>query len=99
MHFAQLPVALWNDHPFDEVGVYTGSATVVGGRVQLLYPGLCKRGSPACPNPTCAGGAPVAAFWSTMPVCLCARARVPAFLFMAAAPRRVTLAEDPCAPH
>jgi sucrose-6-phosphate hydrolase SacC (GH32 family) len=26
--WARLPVALWNDRPFDRVNVYTGSATI-----------------------------------------------------------------------
>ena len=39
--WAHLPVALWNDQPYDSVAIYTGSATVVNGTVQLIYPGVC----------------------------------------------------------
>ena len=38
-----LPVALWNDHVYDSVAIYSGSATVVDGEVVLIYPGLCNR--------------------------------------------------------
>jgi sucrose-6-phosphate hydrolase SacC (GH32 family) len=39
--WAHLPVALWNDQPFDSVAIYTGSATVVNGTICLVYPGVC----------------------------------------------------------
>jgi hypothetical protein len=54
--WAQLPVAIWNTEPYDQVAIYTGSSTVVDGKVAIVYPGLCQRGHAQCPNPTCAGG-------------------------------------------
>ena len=40
-HWARLPVALWNDRPYDARAVYTGSATVLDdGRIALVYPGM-----------------------------------------------------------
>ena len=39
--WAHLPVAIWNDKLYDSVAIYTGSATVVNGTVQLIYPGVC----------------------------------------------------------
>jgi beta-fructofuranosidase len=44
VHWARLPVALWNDRPFDHTAVYTGSATVVDGAVTIIYPGVCHGG-------------------------------------------------------
>ena len=41
VHWAHLPVALWNDEPYNSVAVYTGSAAVVNGSVRLVYPGVC----------------------------------------------------------
>ena len=55
--WSQLPIALWNDQPFDSVAVYTGSATVVNGTVQIVYPGVCDghrpdpSGRPTIPDP------------------------------------------------
>eukprot|EP00747_Dinoflagellata_sp_TGD_P197358 gnl/TRDRNA2_/TRDRNA2_68603_c0_seq1.p1 gnl/TRDRNA2_/TRDRNA2_68603_c0~~gnl/TRDRNA2_/TRDRNA2_68603_c0_seq1.p1 ORF type:complete len:624 (+),score=69.24 gnl/TRDRNA2_/TRDRNA2_68603_c0_seq1:30-1901(+) len=42
--WARLPVALWNDHKYDENFVWSGSATVVDGKPVLLYPGGTKDG-------------------------------------------------------
>ena len=28
-HWAHMPVAIWNDKPYDSIGIYTGSATVL----------------------------------------------------------------------
>ena len=50
VHWSHLPVALWNDQPFDSVAVYTGSATVVNGSVAIIYPGVCD-GARAGTNP------------------------------------------------
>jgi sucrose-6-phosphate hydrolase SacC (GH32 family) len=45
VHWARLPVALWNGPEwFDEVAVFTGSATVVDGQPVLVYPGVCRKG-------------------------------------------------------
>eukprot|EP01116_Phalansterium_solitarium_P025276 TRINITY_DN9582_c0_g1_i2.p2 TRINITY_DN9582_c0_g1~~TRINITY_DN9582_c0_g1_i2.p2 ORF type:complete len:632 (+),score=194.35 TRINITY_DN9582_c0_g1_i2:80-1975(+) len=41
VHWAHLPVSLWNDKWYDMYAVYTGSATVVNGLPVLVYPGLC----------------------------------------------------------
>ena len=35
------PLSIWNDRPYDEHAIYTGSATVVDGKVFQVYPGLC----------------------------------------------------------
>jgi beta-fructofuranosidase len=49
VHWARLPVALWNDKPYDRVAIYTGSATMVNGVITLMYPGLCTSGEwPPC---------------------------------------------------
>eukprot|EP00697_Spironema_sp_BW2_P014491 gnl/Spiro4/4935_TR2459_c0_g1_i1.p1 gnl/Spiro4/4935_TR2459_c0_g1~~gnl/Spiro4/4935_TR2459_c0_g1_i1.p1 ORF type:complete len:556 (-),score=201.80 gnl/Spiro4/4935_TR2459_c0_g1_i1:17-1645(-) len=40
--WSHLPVALWNDEPYDTVAVWTGSATIVEGVPTLVYPGLCS---------------------------------------------------------
>ena len=34
-------MALWNDQPYDNQAIFSGSATVVNGTVVLVYPGLC----------------------------------------------------------
>ena len=51
--WAQLPVALWNDHAYDSNAIYTGSATVVNGQVVLIYPGICRKEDwPSCNTST-----------------------------------------------
>ena len=55
IHWAHLPVSLWNDRPYDNYAIFTGSATLVDGTVVQVYPGLCKRlhqWDPACPGAT-----------------------------------------------
>merc|ERR1719221_1677861 len=44
VHWAHLPVSVWNDKQYDEVAIFTGSATIVDGKPFLVYPGLCKQG-------------------------------------------------------
>ena len=39
--WAHLPVAVWNNQPYDNVAIYTGSATIVDGVPTMVYPGLC----------------------------------------------------------
>eukprot|EP01043_Picozoa_sp_COSAG02_P065263 COSAG02_NODE_9793_length_2109_cov_1.419900_1_plen_333_part_00 len=53
IHWAHMPVSLWNDRPYDSWAIFTGSATVVDGNVVQIYPGLCH-GKPAdgCPGQT-----------------------------------------------
>ena len=47
--WAHLPVAVWNDQPYDNVAIYTGSATIVNGVPTMVYPGLCvKEDWPSC---------------------------------------------------
>ena len=41
VHWAHLPVALWNDAAFDSVAIFTGSASVVDGTPTMVYPGIC----------------------------------------------------------
>ena len=43
VRWAHLPVAVWNDQPYDSVAIYTGSATIVNGVPTMVYPGLCTR--------------------------------------------------------
>ena len=44
VHWTHLPVSIWNDKPYDEVAIFTGSATVVDGKPFIVYPGLCTKG-------------------------------------------------------
>ena len=41
--WARLPVAIWNDMPYDSGAIFTGSATVVDGKVVQIYPGICRK--------------------------------------------------------
>lgn len=50
VHWAHLPVAIWNDQPYDNVAIYTGSASIVNGKVVIVYPGLCS--GDGCPGAT-----------------------------------------------
>ncbi len=43
VHWAHLPVAVWNDMDYDSVAIYTGSATIVNGVPTMVYPGLCVK--------------------------------------------------------
>ena len=54
VHWAHLPVSLWNDRPYDNWAIFTGSATVVDGAVVQVYPGLCKpvKAGTTCPGAT-----------------------------------------------
>lgn len=48
-HFATMPVALWNDRPWDATGLPTGSATVLdNGEVRIVYPGGCDCAFASC---------------------------------------------------
>ena len=40
--WAQLPVAIWNDHYYDNSAIFTGSTTIVDGKPVMMYPGKCK---------------------------------------------------------
>ena len=51
-HWARMPVSLWNDRPYDDYAIFTGSATVVDGHVVQIYPGLCARCPHRTPHPT-----------------------------------------------
>ena len=46
-HWAHMPVALWPDRPWDRGAIFTGSATVVGGKPVLIYPGMNDANSSA----------------------------------------------------
>ena len=41
LHWAHMPVAIWNDMPYDRYAIYSGSATIVDGVPHIIYPGLC----------------------------------------------------------
>jgi beta-fructofuranosidase len=55
VRWARLPVALWNDHAYDNVAIYSGSATIVDGVPTQLYPGICSVNAHA-PSAACASG-------------------------------------------
>ena len=42
IHWAQLPVAIWNDEYYDNSAIFTGSATIVNGKPVMMYPGKCN---------------------------------------------------------
>lgn len=42
VYWTHLPVAVWNDQSYDNVAIYTGSATIVNNVPTLVYPGLCN---------------------------------------------------------
>ena len=48
--WARMPVALWPDQPYDNTNIFSGSATIVNGKVKLVYPGLWAAG-PGQPAP------------------------------------------------
>ena len=49
VHWAHMPVAIWNDEIWDSSAIFTGSATVVNGDPIIVYPGICTKSSwPAC---------------------------------------------------
>ena len=53
VRWAHLPVAVWNDQPYDNEAIFTGSATIVNGVPTMVYPGLCnKQEWPACDTGT-----------------------------------------------
>ena len=39
LRWAHMPVSIWHDRPWDSFSVFTGSATLVGGKPFLIYPG------------------------------------------------------------
>ena len=53
VHWAHLPVAVWNDQQYDNEAIFTGSATLVNGTPTIVYPGLCNKADwPACATGT-----------------------------------------------
>merc|ERR1740121_2701544 len=52
IHWAHMPISIWNDQKYDERAIYTGSATVVDGKVVQVYPGLCDTKGEGCPGGT-----------------------------------------------
>eukprot|EP00037_Helgoeca_nana_P013172 m.121009 g.121009 ORF g.121009 m.121009 type:complete len:666 (-) comp21872_c0_seq1:287-2284(-) len=42
VHWARLPVAIWNDKWYDAVAIFSGSTTIVDGKPVIVYPGLCS---------------------------------------------------------
>jgi sucrose-6-phosphate hydrolase SacC (GH32 family) len=47
-----MPVSIWNDQVYDNSAIYTGSGTVVDGKVVQVYPGLCNTKEAGCPGGT-----------------------------------------------
>jgi sucrose-6-phosphate hydrolase SacC (GH32 family) len=43
VHWARLPVALWNDEAYDSQAIFTGSATVFLDQIVQVYPGICTK--------------------------------------------------------
>eukprot|EP00936_MAST-01D_sp_MAST-1D-sp1_P000747 g747.t1 len=52
IHWAHMPISIWNDQFYDTNAIYTGSATIVDGKVVQVYPGLCSTGKDGCPGGT-----------------------------------------------
>jgi len=52
VHWAHMPISIWNDQPYDSRAIYTGSASVVDGKVIQVYPGLCDTSAADCPGGT-----------------------------------------------
>merc|ERR1719326_1853363 len=52
IHWAHMPISIWNDRPYDAKHIFTGSATVVDGKVVQVYPGLCDTKNSSCPGGT-----------------------------------------------
>jgi len=50
IHWAHMPVSIWNDQPYDASAIWTGSATIVDGKVVQVYPGLCNTHEKDCPG-------------------------------------------------
>ncbi len=48
LHWARLPVAIWNDQWYDAVAIFSGSTTIVNGKPVIIYPGLCDKEN--CPD-------------------------------------------------
>lgn len=48
--WARVGVGVWNNQPYDSTAIYSGSCVnSVHGRMTLIYPGVCPKGSsPAC---------------------------------------------------
>jgi sucrose-6-phosphate hydrolase SacC (GH32 family) len=46
--WAHLPVPMWNDRWYDDVALFSGSATIVDGVPTLVYPGLCDTAHAGC---------------------------------------------------
>ncbi|CAK0860123.1 unnamed protein product, partial [Prorocentrum cordatum] len=47
-----MPISIWNDHPYDQNAIFTGSASTVNGETVLVYPGLCDARKAGCPGGT-----------------------------------------------
>lgn len=45
-----MPISIWNDQSYDATSIYSGSATVVDGKIVQVYPGLCDVEQPGCPG-------------------------------------------------
>eukprot|EP00931_Biecheleriopsis_adriatica_P038940 TRINITY_DN22273_c0_g1_i1.p1 TRINITY_DN22273_c0_g1~~TRINITY_DN22273_c0_g1_i1.p1 ORF type:complete len:580 (-),score=94.96 TRINITY_DN22273_c0_g1_i1:93-1832(-) len=51
-HWAHMPVSIWNDQVYDSRAIFTGSGTLVDGKVVQVYPGLCDPADEGCPGGT-----------------------------------------------
>eukprot|EP00035_Acanthoeca_spectabilis_P013109 m.238562 g.238562 ORF g.238562 m.238562 type:complete len:392 (-) comp15806_c0_seq12:1120-2295(-) len=49
VHWARLPIALWNDRWYDQEAVWTFSATIVDGTPNLVYPGIAGKNTSLSP--------------------------------------------------
>jgi len=53
VYWSHLPVAVWNDQKYDNMAIFTGSATIVKGVPTMVYPGLCNKNDwPNCETGT-----------------------------------------------
>ena len=52
LHWARLPVAIWNDKWYDDVAVFSGSATIVDGKPVIVYDGVCSWQEKCLSSPT-----------------------------------------------
>ena len=56
LHWARLPVAIWNDKWYDNAAIFTGSTTIVNGSPIIIYPGKCKGAPNTSEAAACATG-------------------------------------------
>ena len=48
VRWTHLPIPMWNDRWYDDVALFSGSATIVDGVPHMVYPGLCDTAHADC---------------------------------------------------